>query len=267
MIDTHAHIYPSGIAQKATAGVARFYDMEALAMCHVGTSDELIKSGARIGVTAYWVCSVATSPRQVSSINRFIAGECAAHPEFIGLGTLHPDTDDLEADVAQIIELGLRGIKIHPDFQQFRLDEPKAMRLFEIIEGRLPILIHTGDRRFDFSNPQRMLRVIKHFPQLTAIGAHFGGWSVWHEAVRVLSDTDLYVDTSSTTGFVTSGDELRTIASAWNPERTLFGVDFPMWDHTEEFARFEKFGYSAQDVENVLYKNAQRIMGDTPLSL
>lgn len=37
----------------------------------------------------YLVCSTATKPEQVQSINNFIAEKCKKYPEFFGFGSLH----------------------------------------------------------------------------------------------------------------------------------------------------------------------------------
>ena len=72
IIDSHCHIYPDGIARKAVEAVDRFYD-GLPADHHDGTVDTLVKSGNAAGITRFVVHSVATSPHQVSSINRFTA--------------------------------------------------------------------------------------------------------------------------------------------------------------------------------------------------
>lgn len=84
------------------------------------------------------------------------------------------------------MDLGLRGVKLHPDFQRFEADSEKAMHIFGLCEAAgLPVLVHTGDHRFDCSNPNRIVNVLRTFPKLKFVGAHFDGWSVWDDAVRM----------------------------------------------------------------------------------
>ena len=66
-IDTHAHIYPDKIADKAVSSIGAFYDIEMTGGS--GTSCGLIESGSRIGVEKYIVHSTATTVKQVKSIN------------------------------------------------------------------------------------------------------------------------------------------------------------------------------------------------------
>jgi hypothetical protein len=124
--DAHSHIFPAKIARKATTVIGDFYK---LPMYSEGSSEKLLKSGMEIGVKKYLVCSTATVPQQTESINSFIKAECDAHPEFFGFGTLHPDMDNIEAEVDRIISFGLHGIKIHPDFQKFDIDASEAYKI------------------------------------------------------------------------------------------------------------------------------------------
>lgn len=178
IIDAHAHIFPEKIAEKATVNVGKFYDLH---MDSCGMSQRLIDGGNAIGVSKYLVCSTATVPHQVRSINEFIAEECAANPEFFGFGTTHPKSDDIEGDIEQIIDLGLHGVKLHPDFQAFDADSAEAFRIYEMIEGRLPLLIHCGDPRYDWSAPSRIRKIAENFPNLKIQAAHLGGYQRWDE--------------------------------------------------------------------------------------
>ena len=71
-------------------------------------------------------------------INDFIAEQCRTHDNFVGFATMHQDFEEVEREIDRAIELGLKGVKIHPDTQKVNMDDPRLMRLYEIIEGRLP---------------------------------------------------------------------------------------------------------------------------------
>ena len=96
IIDAHSHIFPKKIAEKATEAISDFY--EHIRMGHMGSPEELLKSGEEAGVTKYLVFSTATIPAQVKSINDFILDEAKNHKEFIPLGTMHRDFEDYEED-------------------------------------------------------------------------------------------------------------------------------------------------------------------------
>ena len=114
--------------------------------------------------------------------------------------------------------------------QRFALNDPKAMKLYELVGGRVPFLLHTGDYRFSFSNPEQLKPVLEAFPETTFVGAHMGGYTIWKEAARALAGRydNLYVDISSTFFGVTR-EEAVSMVRAYGAERVLFGTDFPMW--------------------------------------
>ncbi len=259
IIDSHCHIYPDKIAQKASASTGEFYKMPSRLDGKIST---LLERGEKAGIEHFVVQSVATTPHQVSSINKFIADAVThSNGKFTGLGTLHPDSSDIEADIEEIISLGLKGVKLHPDIQQFKIDDYRMLKIYELCEGRLPILMHTGDSRFDYSNPNRMMPILEIYKKLTVIGAHFGGWSVWDEATKNLSKYEnFYVDCSSSLYALTC-DKAKELITAYGTERVLFGTDYPMWEPAGEIERFMQLKLTEQEREDILYNNTAGLLG------
>ncbi len=257
IIDAHCHIYPDKIAQKASDSTGNFYHIPSLLDGKIST---LLEHGEKAGFDHYIVQSVATTPKQVSSINNFIANSVSeSGGKFTGLGTLHPDSEDIEADVNEILNLGLKGVKLHPDIQQFKIDDYRMLKIYELCEGRLPILIHTGDSRYDYSNPNRMVPIMDIYSDLTVIGAHFGGWSVWEEATKKLSNyKNFYVDCSSSF-YAMTFEKARELIMAYGTKKVLFGTDYPMWKPEIEFEKFMQIDLTEQEREDILYNNAAKL--------
>ena len=262
IFDAHCHIYPDAIAPKAVEGIDRFYG--GIRFQHYdGTTGTLLRNGRETGITHFLVHSVATTPHQVSGINRYIAAEAAASDGvFTGLGTLHPDSKQPEQDFAELTALGLKGVKLHPDFQRFEADSEKAMRIYGLCaEAGLPVLVQTGDYRFDFSNPERIANILRKMPKLKFAGAHFGGWSKWDEAVRLLAGFDnMMVDTSST--FYALGRERsKALIRQWGADRVMFGTDYPMWNPQPEINCLMDMGLEENEYRRILWENAERFYG------
>ncbi len=257
IIDAHCHIYPDKIAQKASDSTGAFYDIQ---MHMDGKTATLLEHGSKAGIDHFIVQSVATTPKQVSSINHFIAASVAeSNGRFTGLGTLHPDSEDIESDVNEVIELGLKGVKLHPDIQRFKLDDYRMLKIYELCEGRLPLLVHTGDNRFDYSNPNRIVPILDIYKNLTFIGAHFGGWSIWEEATKKLKGyNNFYVDCSSSL-YAISTETAGKLIREYGVNRVLFGTDYPMWDPTEEVERFLKIDLTEEERQDIFYNNAARL--------
>ncbi len=257
IIDAHCHVYPDRIAEKASASTGDFYKMPSRLDGKIST---LLERGERAGISHFVIQSVATTPKQASHINRFIAEAVAnGNGRFTGLGTLHPDSENIDEEIDEILSLGLKGVKLHPDIQRVGIDDPRMNRIYERCQDVLPILMHTGDHRFDFSNPNRMLPVLERYPRLTVVGAHFGGWSVWDEATERLSKyQNFFVDCSSSL-YAMSAEKAKALISAYGTARVLFGTDYPMWLPEVELERFMEVPLTDSEREDILYNNAAKL--------
>lgn len=258
IIDAHTHIYPDKIAVKASAGISAFYDIH---VKYNGTIAELLEICERNNIEKCVCCAVATSPEQVKIINDFIYSSVSeSGGKFIGLCALHPamTEPEVENELSRAKTLGLRGIKLHPDFQRFAIDDPAVFSIYEQASGNLPILFHTGDRRYSFSNPARLAKVLRLFPNLTAIGAHFGGWSEWGDVGCLKGFENLYVDTSSAL-YDLSPRDANNLINLFGAERVMFGTDYPMWDADGELVFIEKLGLSEEVKELIFYENVKRL--------
>lgn len=253
VIDAHAHVFPDKIAEKATDGISEFYD---LPMSHQGNIHELFASGDKVGIDGYLVCSAATHPSQAKAINHYIELVCKQYSQCIGFATIHPYSESMISEMEKILKLPFKGIKLHPDFQKFNIDDKRAYSLYEIIEdSELPILIHMGDANKTYSLPSRLVKVLNDFPKLRVIAAHLGGYQRWNEAIEVLKSSErLKFDTSSSLSFM-SPEKAVNFIRKYGVENCFFGVDFPMWDHKEELDRFFKLNLTDAENRKILSEN------------
>lgn len=258
IIDSHCHIYPEKIAERAIMGTDSFYGGHSLCK---GTVGDLLENGVKAGVDKFIVQSVATTTKQVPSINKFISDEVKNHPDrLIGLGTLHPESEDIRGDIENIISLGLLGVKLHPDIQGFKIDDYRCLKIYEICEEKgLPILMHMGDYRYDFSHPRRLVPILETYENLTIIGAHLGGWSVWDDAIEAFRDIKrFFVDCSSCFGY-TEHSRVKELIRIYGAERVLFGTDYPMWKAEAELQALFALNLSDDELKHILSINAKKI--------
>lgn len=254
--DFHAHIFPDKIAEKASASIGGFYHASSN---HIATFDNLLEQEQKAGIDWCVISSSATGSAQVAHLNDFIAQCAANHPNVIGFGSLFPTMLGWEPELERMQELGLRGIKIHPDFQKIDIDEPKAIPMYRAIaKSGLPVLFHMGDARYDYSAPERLTNLIRQVPDLIAIAAHFGGWQAWDRSYEHILPEQVFYDTSSSLMFLGKERALDFLDKI-GANRFLFGTDFPMWTPETELARFLDLGLDAATQETILFGNFQRL--------
>lgn len=257
IIDAHTHIFPDKISEKVSKSIGGFYQMK---YCAPASVANLLKDGTAAGVSHYLVCSAAVTPDQTETITDFMAQMAKDHDCFTALASIHPYYRNFEEEIDRAVSLGLRGIKLHPDFQKFDIDDEKVFPLYRAIAKRgLPLLMHMGDDRYESSSPAKLATVMKKIPDLTVIAAHFGGYRRWQEAHDLLVPSDrLWFDTSSSTMFI-SRDYALSMFEKFGIDRFMFGTDFPIWDATGELERVRTFGLSEAEYEMFFSGNFMRL--------
>lgn len=258
LIDIHTHIYPSEIAQRATDSIRDFYHIGLDGKMN-GSVKMLLERGTAAGISQFVVLPVSIRPDRVREINDFVKAQADIHSCFIPFGTVHAKMDGLVEEAERIMAMGLRGIKMHPDSQVFAIDDPRLFPLYESIQGKLPVILHMGDDRFNYSHPLKLGKILEFFPQLQVIAAHFGGYSMYQQAYDILKDSHCIFDISSSLMFMPDGAAEKYI-NAYGAERMAFGSDYPLWDPAEEVAQFMRLKLTDEQFEQIAYKTAERFL-------
>lgn len=256
-IDFHSHVYPDDIARKAADSVREFYTLGDDAMD--GTVQTLLKLGNEAGVKEFVILPVAMRPDRTRHINEFILQQLIEHDCFYGFGTIHAGMENITDEVDFVIDNGLRGVKMHPDCQVFDIDDPRLFPAYEKLQGKLPVILHMGDTRYNYSHPARLRKLLKEFPKLQVIAAHFGGYSMYETAYEELRDTDCFFDVSSSLMFMEPGMPEKYIRH-YGAERFVYGSDYPMWNPVDEMARFQKLDLTDDEKEQIAWKTATYLL-------
>lgn len=256
--DCHAHIFPLKIAEKAAKSIGDFYGEGTE---NVASAEILLEKTHEAGIEKVLVSNSAVTVEQVESVNAFLADECRRHPEFVGLGSAIPTMENGCEVLDDILAKGLKGIKIHSDFQKIPIDAPEALPFYRACaEKGLTVLFHMGDARYDFSSPERLKNLKRQVPDLVAIAAHFGGYRAWARSEACPQVEGIYYDTSSSLMFL-SDDDAKRMLEKFGPERFLFGSDFPMWTPKTELERFKhkNLGLNEREMQTILYGNFEKL--------
>lgn len=276
IIDVHAHAYPERIVKKIADRMGR------VSGCKVdadGTPVGLVESMERAGVDYSVFLPLATNPKQVGKLNaqaiQFM--EQFGERGLISFATVHPDTDNLGEVLQGIRNAGLRGIKIHPDYQDTYFDDIRYMRIVDAAsEQGLYVLVHAGvDEVYPkevHCDVRRILNVIETVGSNRLILAHMGGWQMWEEVEKYVCGAPVYFDTAfSLTGTVSvenngmfgamldNGAFVRLVRKH-GAEKILFGSDTPWSSQQDNVEWIKNCSLTEAEKRMILGENAAGIL-------
>lgn len=260
IIDIHTHCFPDDLAVRAVPLLA---ETAAIQSYTDGTVHDLKRSMREADIDISVVQPIATKPSQVKTINDW-AGKIQDET-IMSFGTLHPDYPDWKEEVKRLVERGSKGIKFHPDYQDFFVDEERMYPIYEMLFSHgLIILFHAG---VDIGlkppyhcTPDRLRKLIRMFPGGRIIAAHMGSFLYWDEVLEVLAGEDIYFDTSYSLHRL--GEErMVQLIRAHGASRVLFGTDSPWSSQAGDVKDFQSLALSQDEQEMILCKNARMLLG------
>jgi len=260
IVDFHAHAFPDALAARAisqleqTGGAKAFLD---------GRVASLLGSMDDAGIETSVLCSIATKPEQFDPILNW--SRQIASPRIVPLASIHPRGHDLIGQARRVAEAGLLGIKLHPYYQRFDVDEEALMPLYRTLdELGLLVVCHTG---FDYAfarerkaDPIRILRVLDRVPGLKLIATHMGAWEDWEEVERHLIGRPVTLDISLSLDYL-EPRRARDMILAHPEERVLFGTDSPWASQANTLRAFRALDLGELREQCILWKNAQTLLG------
>ncbi|UOD34831.1 amidohydrolase family protein [Deferribacteraceae bacterium V6Fe1] len=260
IIDFHTHIFPDKIAKDAITFLSEKGQVKPRTN---GTLSALEDSMAESNVDISVVCNVATSPKQVESIFEF--SKHIKSKKIFPLPSIHPAADNIESYLLQFKNLGFGGLKMHPDYQKFYIDDKKHYKIYEICrELDMFIIFHTGvDIGYPppyHATPERIKKVMDNFPKLKIIAAHMGSYQMYDEVERYLFGKDIYFDTAYCLDKMPQ-NLLKKFFSKHPIERFLFATDSPWCSQKEYVDIFTSFNFLTEEYkEKIFYKNAKELL-------
>ena len=262
VIDFHTHAFPDAIAGRTLKILA---DTAGETPCHDGTVSGLCRLAKAAGVDRSVVLPVVTAPRQFDSINRF-AAEHNGEDGLCFFGGIHPEMDDPEARLREIKALRLKGIKIHPDYQEMWIGDERYIRLIRhALSLGLTVVTHAGrdplspDRiHADVEGILRLLEGLGGAPENLVL-AHLGGEGQLEEVERRLCGAPVYLDLSHMLDR-TPAEQVMRLIRRHGADRILFATDSP-WDDPGEFLRlFADLPLTEEERQKILWRNAAALL-------
>lgn len=265
IIDFHTHVFPEAIAEKTIS----FLENKANSSAHTrGTLDELIASMKESGIDYSVALSVVTKPSQFTTVNHYLA-EINGKDGIIAFGGIHPDCEDICEKLDTIKSLGLKGIKLHPDYQNTRMDDPKYIQITdEAIKRGLIVIYHSG---WDIGYPDAHNADVKYAanllnalnvderPEAKIVFAHTGGWKNWDLVEELLVGRNVYFDLSFSLPFI-SKEQMTRIIKEHGSDRILFATDSPWSGQKQSIDEISALDLDPEELDACFYGNAAKLL-------
>lgn len=261
IIDFHTHCFPDAVAPRAMGNLSALSQYPPQLN---GTLADLKRSMSQAGVDVSVVLNIATNAHQTPAVNDF-ALRANETDGIVSFGSVHPSYKDIDGELDRLQAAGIQGIKFHPDFQDFEVDDRKTMYpIYEKTAARgFILLFHCGcdlDVRSVYRcTPEKFARVVRDFRGARIVGAHLGGQAMWDDVLRHTVGQDVYLDTSYAFGWLTD-EQLRLVLDRHDPDKLLFGTDSPWASQKDDVEMMRRRIADEKTYRKIMGENAARLL-------
>jgi predicted TIM-barrel fold metal-dependent hydrolase len=263
IIDIHTHVFPDALAKKAMSALKSSIN-NLYPSVHDGTVSGLLEKMDEWHIDISVIQPVITKASQVKKTNDWIRSVCS--DRIIGFGGIYPHSDNYKEDIDYVIDLGLKGLKFHAEYQNFILDDDRMLRIYDYALSKGLILMHHAGFDPAFpppckSSPKRFARIGEMLKGGTIIAAHLGGHEQWDEVEEDLAGSNIYLDTSMGFQYFSEEQFLR-IVKKHGVDKILFASDSP-WSYADsEIKKIRSLPLTEDEKNMILCKNAESILGN-----
>ncbi len=259
IIDFHTHAFPERIAERAIEKLS--YTSGGLIPQTDGTVESLKYLMKKDGIDKSVVLAIATNEKQQTAVNDFIKSQ--ENDDIIPFGSVYPHAEDALAELERIHSMGLKGVKLHPEYQQFFVDDEKLKPIYKkISELGLIVLFHAGE---DFgypapyhATPERLRKAAKWI-DTPMICAHWGGAGMGEDVLKYLCDIPVFFDTAFGYGTMPK-DRAQRILDKKGSDYIIFGSDCPWHAPSWDIRMIETLELTVSEKDKIYYKNAQKLL-------
>ncbi len=258
-IDFHVHAFPDKLAGRALSVLSQNsgYTPES-----DGTFADTYRKMKEGGTDRFVLLNVAQTPAQVHNANSFVLEHAGG--DVFAFAALHPFAPDALYELDRAVEAGLKGVKLHPEYQGFDIDDRAVYPFYEACLSKgMVLLFHAGfDSAYPDSRrgyPDRSSRVVKDFPGAKLVLAHLGNCIDSAESLELLCGLDCYMDLSICYKTM-PWDQIRAVIKAHSADKILFGTDFPWGSIADTVDMVERLGLSEEEKEKIYHKNAEKLL-------
>ncbi len=260
IIDFHTHAFPEKIAERAIEKLS--FTSGGLEPQHSGSAQSLKEEMKKDGVSISVVLGIATNEKQMENVNNF-AAELDRDDAFVAFGSIHPDAPNALDELERIKALGLKGVKLHPEYQEFYVDDEKMKPIYKKISALGLITVFHAGLDYGYGEPfhcmpENLSRALSWFDS-PVIAAHWGGAGCKNDVVKYLCGKDVWFDVSFGYGNMPKS-YAQELVDKHTPDRLLFGSDMPWHRPAWEKRLIESLDISESDKEKIYFKNAMKLL-------
>lgn len=266
VIDFHTHCFPDKISSRAIKNLEEniFKIQGENFPARNNGSLQGLKQNMQVDNIDYSVVlPIATTITQSGTINSY-AKEINGKDGIISFGSVHPMQDDYDRVLEGICESGLKGIKLHPEYQGVYVNSPEVIRVLKKAdELGLYVVLHSG-RDIGMPEPvhcipEHLNHVLDHVSGYKIIAAHMGAWQLWNDVEKHLVGTPIIFDTSYLKDFIDKEQLLRIIRNH-GADKIVFGSDLPWMTAGESQSYLNSIGLTKQELDSIYYRNAVKML-------
>ncbi len=268
-VDFHTHVFPEKIAESTVKALERAGSTRAFSD---GTADGLLAEMRRAGIDISVNLPVLTRPAQFESVLKFAVSinerfsDSSAEQRIISFAGMHPDVENPEERLSEIVSAGIKGIKIHPDYQETFIDDERYVRILgEAKRLGLITVTHAG---FDVAyagrpvrcTPDRVLRLLDRIGGYDRLVlAHMGGNQFKREVYKKLLGKELYIDTACVLHDF-SKFKFKAFVRKHGADKILFATDSPWKALADYKAAVEGYRLRSDVEAKILSVNAMKLL-------
>ncbi len=260
LIDTHIHAYTDTLAERVIKKLTETADCPCYTDGTIRSTRDMLRScGIDYGV----LLPIATKPKQQTTINNW-AKEVFTD-NIISFGTVHPFAEDAVDELDRIKSLGLKGLKLHNDYQGVFIFDEHCHRIYKRCEELgLPIVFHMGydpvSPMVHRAMPYDLIEICEKYPKLNIIGAHMGGNYAWEAVYKYIAGIpNLYLDTAFVAKDI-DRELFSQIVKKHGTDRILFASDLPWSNPEEEVALVDGLDIPDSEKDKIFFRNAQSLL-------
>ena len=264
IIDIHAHAFPDALAKRALDSLLTLSEGK-FPLYTDATVNGLLEYMDMCGIDKSVLQPIVTKEKQLVALNEWAIS--LKSDRIIPFGGIYPCAADYRAAIDFVYGLGLRGLKLHPEYQNFVADDPALLPVYDYALSRgMTLLFHAGyDPAFKppfRSSAKQFSNILDAMRGGTIILAHMGGHGEgeWVKTERYLCGRDVYFDTSM--GFIYRPTEVfLSFVKNHGADKILFGTDSPWSDASAEIRLLNEAPITEEQRGLIFSGNAKRLLG------